>query len=108
MGSTFQTKRQALVEFAMPEFTDKKKITTLVHVDERTESNCSQYDMIIRMDLMTELGIVIDIGNKLVKWGEVEIELKPRGLLSKTDMINEVYQADTVLECNLECQGKTR
>ena len=36
IGGTFETCRQALVEFLLPEFTTRKKITHLVHVDERT------------------------------------------------------------------------
>ena len=52
MGGVFTTKRKALVEFTFPEFTNKKKITTIVHVDERTERKNSSYDMIIGMDLM--------------------------------------------------------
>ena len=64
MGGTFETSRKALVEFSLPEFTTRKKITHLVHVDERTNPQDSSYDMILGMDILTKLHIVMDLEQK--------------------------------------------
>ena len=95
MGGTFVTKYQFLIEFTLPEFSDKKKITHMVHVDGRTKQEHASFDMIIGMDLMTELGLVIDLDNKSIRWKELKIELKPRGLLSNANVVQEMYAIDT-------------
>ena len=57
MGGNFVTKRRCLVDFKFPELSTQKKVTWIMHVNEKTDSTHSLYDMIIGMDLMTELGI---------------------------------------------------
>ena len=64
MGGIFDTRRKTLIEFSLPEFTTRKKITHLVHVDERTNPQDSSYDMILGMDILTKLGIVMDLDKK--------------------------------------------
>ena len=95
MGGKFFTKYQSLIEFMLPDFSDKKKITHMVHVDGRTKQENTSFDMIIGMDLMTELGLVIDLENKSIRWKELEIELKFRGSLCNTNLIQEMYAIDT-------------
>ena len=102
------TKRKALVEFTMPEFSDKRQITSLVHVDERTSSDKSSYDMIIGMDLMTELGLVIDMAEKVVKWGELEVELKPLGTLSTANNLEQLYHMDVAPGAIKEAEERQR
>ena len=54
LGGTYLTKRKALMEFWLPEFSLNKKIQWVCHVDENTDPDLAQYDMIIGADLMTE------------------------------------------------------
>ena len=60
MAGSFTTKQKRLVEFSFPEFSTEKTIAWTVHVDERTDSSTSTYDMVIGTDLMDKLGIKMD------------------------------------------------
>ena len=46
--------------------------------------------MIIGMDLMTELGLVIDLEQKEIKWEGISIPLKPRGLINNKELLNAI------------------
>ena len=62
----------------------------LVHVDERTNPQDSSYDMILGMDILTKLGIVMDLKQKIIHWKEDKVELKPRGMLKESHVIEEI------------------
>ena len=57
MGGSFVTTQQRLLEFRFPEFHHHKTIEWTCHVDTKTDPKEAQYDMIVGMDLMNELGI---------------------------------------------------
>ena len=47
MGGVFTTKRKALLEFKLPEFSTNKTVEWVCHVDDSTDTASAQYDMII-------------------------------------------------------------
>ena len=51
--------------------------------------------MILGMDILTKLGIVMDLDQKIIRWKEHKVELKPRGVLKESHMIKEIYALDT-------------
>ena len=95
MGGNFVTKRRCLVDFKFPELSTQKKVTWIMHVDKKTEASKSLYDMIIGMDLMTELGIYIDTESKVIRWDGNETPLANRGALTNSDTLNHIYNLST-------------
>ena len=72
----------------LPEFSLNKQITWTFHVDEVTNPQLAQYDMIIGDDLMQELGIDLIYSTEVPcnKWEEVEVPMKPRGSLNRESL----------------------
>ena len=66
MGGEFVTKQMALIDFKFPELNHNDKVTWITHVDHKTNKDDALYDMIIGMDLMTEIGIYINTATKEV------------------------------------------
>ena len=66
MGGTFITRQKALVDFKFPKL--KNMVTWICHVYATTDPNKAMYDLIIGMDLMTELGIVVNTAKREVQW----------------------------------------
>jgi hypothetical protein len=64
LGGKFKTKRKALVEFKLPELSNSKKVTWLFHVDESSDKDWSFYDIILGMDIMTEIGLTVNTAEK--------------------------------------------
>ena len=91
LGGKFFTQRKALVNFTFPEFSNTKKIEWKVHVDEHTNPDQAQYDMIIGSDLMEKLGIELSYKNKTILWDDVSISMKNRGTLQDRDMVDAIY-----------------
>jgi hypothetical protein len=58
-GGMFSTKWKAPIYFKLPEFSTKKTITWIPHVDETTSPNKAMFDLIIGLDLAEALGISI-------------------------------------------------
>ena len=93
LGGTFATKRKAMIDFRFPELDDKKIITWVAHVDDTHSRKDLAYDLIIGMDLMTELGIYVDTKDKVVVWNEHTTPLRRRGEITDHAAIMEaVYQ----------------
>ena len=68
------TKTNCRIKFKLNEFSTSKEVTWKFHVDETQMSNKSlDYDMIMGLDLMTELGIIINCRDKVVEWEEAKI-----------------------------------
>ena len=55
IGEKFSTKRKALLDFSFPELAPNKNITWIMHVDVKTSKETALYDMIIGMNLMTDI-----------------------------------------------------
>ena len=91
LGGTFTTNRKVLIDFSLPEFDTKKKISWICHVDEKTPYNQNNYDMIIGMDLQTELGLYVNTDTKMMVWKDTAIPLKERGDLNDPEFNNMLY-----------------
>ena len=81
LGGHFKTTRESLVDFKFPELNTAKTVTYSCHVDETTKTSTANYDMIIGMDLMTEIGIVVDTSDRTIKWEGNEIPLKLKDVI---------------------------
>jgi hypothetical protein len=81
VGGEFSTKRQALLDFSFPELAPNKKITWIMHVDDKTSREKALYDMIIGMNLMTEIGITVDTIDKVIRWEGNIVPLKTKTTL---------------------------
>ena len=92
-GGVFTTRYQSLIDFKVPEFDNDKVVTWACNVDDKTPQENAQYDMIIGMDLMTEIGIVIDCEDKVIKWEGQEIPMKENHLLSLQEVLEMMYFA---------------
>ena len=57
LGGVYHTRRRGQVDIRLPEFSLTKNIAWTFHIDESTNPELAQYDMIIGDDLMQELGI---------------------------------------------------
>ena len=73
-AGSFQTTAKSNLLFTMPELHEQRIINHNTHV---TNAKMG-YDMIIGMDLMSELGIDILNSTHTIKWDEAEIPLRPR------------------------------
>jgi hypothetical protein len=68
----------------------KKQISWVFHVDSQFKES-SIYDMIIRRDLLGELGITLHLSDKTVTWETDTIPMKDKGTLNSQDALAEVY-----------------
>jgi hypothetical protein len=55
LGGTFTTNYESLLDFKFPELSTRKVVTWQAHVDDKTSSKETAYDMIMGMDLMTSI-----------------------------------------------------
>ena len=92
LGGVYHTRKRGQVDLLLPEFSLNKQITWTFHVDEVTNPQLAQYDMIIGDDLMQELGIDLIYSTEVpcIKWEEVEVPMKPRGSLNR-ESLNNLY-----------------
>ena len=74
MAGTFNTNRKCTIKFQIPELNQSAVITHKVHVTDMTKST---YDFIIGRDLLHELGINLDFKDKIVRWDDNQIDMKP-------------------------------
>ena len=93
MGGIFTTKQRALVEFKLPEFSNSRTIGAKVHVDDMTNPDNAQYDMIMGTDLLESLGIDLLFSKKLVTWDDLQIPMKNRGTITDRDITENIYEA---------------
>ena len=91
MGGIFKTKRKALIDFKFPKLSTTKLVTWACHVDENASTETSLYDMIVGMDLLTEIGLYVDTEAKVIYWEGAEIPLKEHGDLHDAGMTQVLY-----------------
>ena len=91
LGGEFTTNRKALIDFSFPELSDQRNVTWVCHVDAKTDPKTARYDMIVGLDLMTEIGIYVDTDEKLIKWKGQSTPLKKLGTLQDPDVRNELF-----------------
>ena len=95
MGGMFMTKRKALLEFTLPEFSTNKRIEWVCHVDDTTDHTKAQYDMIIGIDLMTTIGLAICFSAQKIRWEGDEIPMKHQGLIANDAVLEYLYVLST-------------
>lgn len=71
----FSTNKKRQVVFQLPEFSSKKKIVHNFHV---TQDMALNYDMIIGLDVLNELGIIVDFAQKVLTWEGTDVEMLVR------------------------------
>mmetsp|Transcript_2824 Transcript_2824/g.7823 ORF Transcript_2824/g.7823 Transcript_2824/m.7823 type:complete len:1452 (-) Transcript_2824:296-4651(-) len=91
MGGSFCTSSLAMMQFVLPEFHGRKSIRWTMHVDETTQAQQSQYDMIVGTDLMHELGIDLSFSMNSMTWDNVTIPMKNRGVLTNKEALDVAY-----------------
>jgi hypothetical protein len=93
IGGTFTTNYESLLDSKFPELSTSKVVTWQAHVDDKTSSKESAYDMIMGMDLMTSIGITVDCEHICIRWYGTEIPLKTRNTSSDNEILHMLYHA---------------
>ena len=98
-GGTFTTTEKCKAQFALIELDPRKEIEWEFHVD-NTPARDSQYDMILGMDLMNELGLDIQCSTGTLQWGERSTPLKDRHEFHNEQVhsLEEVYESNSLNE----------
>ncbi|MGH7974637.1 MAG: hypothetical protein ACREBR_03860, partial [bacterium] len=81
LGGVFTTRRKALVNFQLPEFSTRKQIQWKCHVDDHTDPKNARYDMIMGKNLQQERGIIINWQNCTIVWDDMPVAMKKYGTL---------------------------
>ncbi len=63
----------------------------MCHVDDKTQSDKAQYDIIIGTDLMTAMGLDISFSSKQICWEDVSIPMKQRGSIAHHVVAQYLY-----------------
>ena len=75
-AGTMVTSRNCSLNFKLDEFSTSKTVKWIFHVDETEISQKNLgYDMIVGLDLMSELGLIINYEDKIVEWKELKIHM---------------------------------
>ena len=86
----FRTKRVCDIEFTLPAFHEKKKISCTAYVDTSLPGNC-HYDLIIGRDLMHSLGINLLFDTAQIMWDNATVNMQDPERLKK-DWVSELEQ----------------
>ena len=79
-AGSMHTKRESTVKFKLNEFSSSKEIEWKFHVDESDlNSKSIGYDMIIGLDLMSELGLIINCRKNVIDWEDIQIPMTSKG-----------------------------
>jgi hypothetical protein len=87
----FYKKKKGTVESKLPEFFLNKTIEFKVHVDETTVHDNAVYDMIIGIDLVTELKLVLDFDTQRITWDDIDQPMKTQGGYKKKLIIISIF-----------------
>jgi hypothetical protein len=93
LGGTFTTNYESLLDFKFPELSTSKVVMWQAHVDDKTSSKEAAYAIIMRMDLMTSIGITVDCEQRCIRWRGTEIPLKTRATLNNDEVLHILYHA---------------
>ena len=93
MGGHFLTKQRVLIDFKLPELDPGKTVTWICHVDAKHKPANALYDLIIGMDLMTELGLYVNTETKELVWDGHTVPLKEHGEMRDMDTVKSIYHA---------------
>jgi len=93
LTGTLVTEKIGEINFKIPELSTSKQISWKLHLDEVSNHKQVPYDIILGLDLLTELEMVLDFGTKTIKWGENEMEMLPPGTITDEQRFNMLYQS---------------
>ena len=82
MAGSFTTRKVAMLHFKMLELSTSKEVKWPCHVDEHTDCESMPHDLILGVDLLTELKVVLDFEKRTLRWGDSEVEMKERGVVT--------------------------
>ena len=85
MGGVYKIWRKCKFLFKLPELSNGG-IRHVVHVDETTDPENAQYDMIIGRNMMTELGIQINFDQQEMTWNNGSAPFKSRDTINKDNI----------------------
>jgi transposase InsO family protein len=108
MGGVFTTKRKALLEFNLPEFSTNKTVQWVCHVDDTTAPDKAQYDIIIGTDLMSVLGMDIQFSSKKICWDDVEIPMKTKGSINNDAIAQYLYNVANDIPLLQEAESRQK
>jgi hypothetical protein len=91
LGGKFKTTNKAMIEFKLPELSISRKVTWLCHVDESSNKDQAQYDVILGMDIMTKIGLSVDTAEKCISWEHASTPLKQRGVIQNQYLRHHTY-----------------
>ena len=75
-AGAINTKRECNLKFKLDEFSTSKEVNWNFHADKTEMSKDSLgYDMIIGLDLLCELGLIINCEEKVVEWQDLKIPM---------------------------------
>jgi transposase InsO family protein len=105
-GGNFVTHRRATLDFTFPELNATKCVTWQCHIDHKTDPLHTPYDMIIGLDLQTEIGIYVNTDDKQIHWEGATIPLKTRGELDDSQYLQMLYEISTAPEAVFEAEER--
>ena len=79
MVGAFTTNQKPLLDMSFCELNPHKKVTWICHMDTKTKPCNTLYDIIIGMDMMTEIGMYVNNAKKVIQWEENSTLLYHRG-----------------------------
>ena len=75
-SGAINTKRECNLKFKLDEFSTSREVEWNFHVDETEMSKDSLgFDMIIGLDLLCDLGLIINCEEKVVEWQDLKIPM---------------------------------
>ena len=87
VAGVYCTMHDVNVPFFIPEFSSCKIINHCFHVDNNKSESVIGCDMIIRCDLMVQLGLTADFKCQFLQWNGATLHMKETiGLLGKSDI----------------------
>ena len=101
LGGKCKTRRKARINFKLPEFSENKSITWSAHVDEFTNPEKAQYDIIIGTDLMEACGIDILFSQQKITWDGDELPMSNRDIVTDkkaTEMLFHVVKQSPIIK----------
>jgi hypothetical protein len=108
LGGRFATKSTANVRFRSPELDNTKTITWPCHVDDKTKPMEASYDMILGMDLMVEIGIVVNTATRTIDWNDTSVPLCTRGQLQESYYLESSYHQAMEPEVLKEAESRQK
>jgi len=109
IAGSFTTRKVAKLHCKTPELSTSKEVEWPCQVYEHTDRESTPYDLILGVDLLTQLKMVLDFEKRTLRWGDNEVEMKERGVVTDTDALQLLYktsQESTVSKAAEERQAK--